>query len=697
MDRAHFLQVSNAFPEALILVSSCGDVLAANNSAVRQLGIPKCPCNGTRLEQFVENTPEELQQLLKTWRRSRSAVPAPLKWASSTLREGNWRCEGFLSELASPDAPACVIVRCVAGKAHASQFIALNRELDRQRITLRKLQQSRDALEQEHEKAIVTLSSIGDAVITTDCKGVIEYLNPVAEKLTGWRNDEAAGQPLTGVFNIVNELTRKPAVNPVERCLERQAIVGLANHTALIAKDGTEYVIEDSAAPIRARHGGILGVVLVFRDVTDERLASRQLEYLAQHDILTGLKNRYFFEQQLKQAVQVAARGRVQHALLYIDMDKFKLVNDSAGHSAGDELLVELGRVLSGRLRQGDILARLGGDEFGILLDNVSGEQALTIAADYVGTMQGFRFTWDGESYDITPSIGVAIINQNTASTAEVMRQADIACYVCKGSGGNRYHLYDERDQAALSTLGELNLVRDIKDALAEDRFTLYFQPVVRVSDGAVQMYEVLLRMLDKSGGIVNPATFIPPAERYGLMPLLDQWVVSKVFSLLRRQRERDLCLTVNLSGCSLGDRDLMTLIQENLATLDLAPGALIFEVTETVAVGHLEKAGEFMRELTNMGCYFALDDFGTGFSSFAYLKHMPVRYVKIDGTFVKDIMIDPVDQAMVRSINQIAHSLGKETIAEFVESDDILEKLRLFGVDYAQGYGIGRPSPHID
>ena len=696
MDRTHFLRFSNAFPEALILLSGSGEVLAANASAARQLGIPRCPPDGTRLEQFVDNTAEELGGLLKTWRRSRNAIPAALKWASATLGEANWRCEGFLSQVASRDAPARVIVRCTAGKAHASQFIALNRELDRQRITLRTLQESRDALEKEHEKAIVTLSSIGDAVITTDCNGIVEYLNPVAEKLTGWSNDEAGGEPLTRVFNIVNELTRKPAVNPVERCLEQQAIVGLANHTVLIAKDGTEYVIEDSAAPIRARHGSILGVVLVFRDVTDERLASRQLEYLAQHDTLTGLKNRYFFEQELKQALQVAARGRVQHALLYIDMDKFKVVNDSAGHSAGDELLVELARILSGRLRQGDILARLGGDEFGILLDDVSDEQALAIAADYIRTMQGVRFSWDTESYDITPSIGVAIIDQTTASAAEIMRQADIACYVCKENGGNRYHLYDQRDQAALSTLGELNLVRDMRDALAQDRFTLYFQPVVRVSDGAVQMHEVLLRMLDRNDGIVNPATFIPPAERYGLMPLLDQWVVSKVFELLRSECDRNLCLTVNLSGCSLGDCDLMALIRKNLARFELTPGELIFEVTETAAVGHLEKAGEFMRELSDMGCHFALDDFGTGFSSFAYLKHMPVRYVKIDGTFVKDIVMDPVDQAMVRSINQIAHSLGMETIAEFVESDTILEKLGLFGVDYAQGYAIGRTGPQI-
>mgnify|MGYP000125571378 FL=1 len=696
MDCTHFLQFSNAFPEALILLSGSGEVLAANASAARQLGIPRRPPDGTRLEQFVDNSAEEVGRLLKTWRRSRSAIPAALKWARGTPGQARWRCEGFLSQVASRDAPARVIVRCTAGSAHASKFIALNRELDRQRITLRKLQESRNALETEHEKATVTLSSIGDAVITTDCDGVVEYLNPVAETLTGWCNSEAAGQPLTRVFNVVDELTREPAANPLERCLAQQAIIALTNHATLVAKDGTEYVIEDSAAPIRAPHGGILGVVLVFRDVTDQRLASRQLEYLAQHDTLTGLKNRYFFEQELSQAVQVAARGRVQHALLYIDMDKFKVVNDSAGHSAGDELLVELARMLSGRLRQGDILARLGGDEFGILLDDVSDEQALGIAADYIRTMQGFRFSWDAESYDITPSIGVAIIDQTTVSTAEIMRQADIACYVCKENGGNRYHLYDQRDQAALSTLGELNLVRDIRDALAEDRFTLYFQPVVRVSDGSVRMHEVLLRMLDRGGGVVNPATFIPPAERYGLMPLLDQWVVGKVFDLLRSECDRNLCLTVNLSGCSLGDCDLMALIRNNLALLELTAGELIFEVTETAAVGHLETAGEFMRELTEMGCHFALDDFGTGFSSFAYLKHMPVRYVKIDGAFVKDIVMDPVDQAMVRSINQIAHSLGKETIAEFVESDAILEKLSRFGVDYAQGYAIGRPGPQI-
>lgn len=698
MHTASFLLLADALPEVLVLLSSSGDVIVANQAGVTQLGLPGEGSKPAHLSNFIANTPEQLEQMLKLCRRTRKPLPVPIRWCKKAASEGKWRCEGFLLKPVNGDDQVYIVLRCILGRAPASEFLSLNRELNKQQSMLQKLQDSRAELEKEHEKAVVTLSSIGDAVITTDTEGVIEYQNPIAEQLTGWSNAEAIGHPLTEVFNIINELTRKPVLDPVMRCLQHGQIVGLANHTILLSKDGAEHVIEDSAAPIRTTHDGILGAVLVFRDVTDDRLARRQLEYLAQHDTLTGLKNRYFFEQELKQAVQVAGRGRIQHALLYIDMDQFKVVNDTAGHGAGDELLVELAQIFSRRVRQGDILARLGGDEFGVMLDDVTPKQASEIAASYIKTLSGFRFSWEGKNYDITPSIGIAILDNNTVSTAEAMRQADIACYVSKQAGGNRYHMYNEDDELALSSVGELNLVHDIREALLANRFTLYFQPIIKLTDGSVQMHEVLLRMLDKQGEIVNPATFIPIAERYGLMPAVDRWVVAKVFDLINENndRGRNLCLTINLSGASIGDPELMTLIKDSFIEQDLPTGAVIFEVTETAAVGHIEKAGEFIRELREVGCYFALDDFGTGFSSFAYLKHMPVDYVKIDGTFVKDIVVDPVDQAMVRSINQIAHSLGKETIAEFVEDEDILDKLRSFGVNYAQGYHIGRPGPTI-
>jgi len=329
------------------------------------------------------------------------------------------------------------------------------------------------------------------------------------------------------------------------------------------------------------------------------------------------------------------------------------------------------------------------------LLSNVGQEAALETAAAFVRAMKDFRFSREGFSYEISTSIGIAMVDAKTVSPAEVLRQADIACFVAKQQGRNCYHMYSEGEEGAdLITVGEMSLVSQIREALAGNQFTLYFQPIVRIDDGSVALYEVLVRMIDKDGELMPPSIFIPVAERYGLMTAIDYWVVSGALRALKQRHARGerLRFTINLSGVSLGDAELLALIKREAGGLE--PGCLVFEVTETAAVAHMEKAGTFMRELKEIGCRFALDDFGTGFSSFAYLKYLPVDYLKIDGTFVRDIVTDPVDQAMVRSINQIAHSLGKQTIAEFVESAAVLDRLAAFGVNYAQGYHVGGPAP---
>ncbi|MEF8792361.1 putative bifunctional diguanylate cyclase/phosphodiesterase [Thiohalorhabdus sp.] len=488
------------------------------------------------------------------------------------------------------------------------------------------------------------------------------------------------------------------APDPVARSLREGHIVGLGNHTALLSKSGREYVIEDSAASIRLGNSPAYGAVLVFRDVTGERLARQKLEYLGHNDNLTGLHNRHFFEQELERVVHRANRGGGPFAMVYLDLDQFKLVNDTAGHGAGDELLVQIGGILARRVRREDVLARLGGDEFGVLVYDVGQAGAMRVAEDLLKGLQDFRFHGEERTYDVGGSAGVALIDEHTGSAAEVMRNADIACYLAKREKPGCCHLFSAEDESAIATVGEMRLVNEITEALEANRFSFNYQPIVRATDGGVVHYEIMLRLLDRHGDPVPPAEFIAAAERYGLMVQVDRWGIDHALAELGGwlQGGWDLTLTINLSGTSIGDPDILTRIQEALQAHRIPEGRVIFEVTETAAVARIEKAGAFMRQLRHSGCRFALDDFGTGFSSFDYLKYLPVDYLKIDGTFIGDLATDPVDKAMVASISQIAESLGMQTVAEFVESPEVFALLESYEVDLAQGFHISRPIPSL-
>ena len=691
-----FIKLADSLPEALLLLDGTGKILAINKRAADFLNT-KSPKSNTHIGGFLDTSPVELAAMLKTWRRTRSPIPAPIKWKHDFLiGKPTIQCQGFLLEPASCPEDTQVILRCVIGKSLSSHFVALNGELRKQSNLLRRLQQSQSALEKEHEKALVTLSSIGDAVITTDAEGNIEFLNPVAEQLTGWMASDAAGESVGRVFVIINEVTRMPATDPVRKCLARGKIVELDNHTVLISKSKTEYVIEDSAAPIRNLREEIIGVVLVFRDVTSDRLARRRLEYLAQHDPLTGLSNRFFFEQQLDHTVAMASRGKYSAALLYIDLDEFKIINDSAGHAAGDELLVEVARCLTERVRQGDTLARLGGDEFGVVLENISQKEVEKVSASFLQSLDELKFHWDDGQFDITCSIGVALIENSVGSSAEAMRQADIACYVAKQQGRNQFHIYTSDDESKIASLSEIGILNEIKDAIQHDKFCLYFQPIIELSTEKVLFHEVLIRLQRADGTLVQPGNFIAVAERYGLMQKVDEWVIEKVFHMIANEPDSSFCLNVNLSGVSIGSNKIFAILHDLSKLYPDVAKRLVLEITETTAVTQLDKANKLIEELRNLGLRFALDDFGTGFSSFAYLKHLPVDFVKIDGAFVKDVAIDPVDQAMVRSINHIAHSLGLKTVAEYVENQEIKDILTEVGVDFLQGYFIGMPDPKM-
>lgn len=564
-------------------------------------------------------------------------------------------------------------------------------------ITERK--QMEEELFHQKELAQVTLHSIGDAVITTDATGKIEYFNPVAEILTGWSQQEAQGLPLAEVFIIFHETTRKPAENPVEKALQSGQIVSLANNTVLITRDGREIAIDDSAAPIRDHYNQIVGAVMVFHDVTQNRSLSRQISWQASHDSLTGLVNRHEFEQCLEQAVNDARTHNLEHALCYLDLDQFKIVNDTCGHAAGDELLRQVTTLLQTKIRQTDVLARLGGDEFGALLYQCSLEQAIGVAEVMRSAIQEFRFVWQDNIFSIGVSIGLVEINANSENRVSLLSHADAACYAAKNKGRNRVHIFQSDDEELLQQRGEMQWVSRITKALAENRFCLYSQIIAAIAPTATQEthYEILLRLRDEKGNLVAPMAFIPAAERYNLMPTIDRWVIETLFkSWSLAEHDSKTIYAINLSGTTINDDQFISFLREQFALYQVPPESICFEITETVAIANLTKASQFIRELQRYGCRFSLDDFGSGMSSFAYLKTLPVDYLKIDGGFIKNIVENSVDDAMVEAIARIGNVMGVKTIAEFVENDAILQRIKTLGVDYAQGYGVAKPRPLV-
>lgn len=551
-----------------------------------------------------------------------------------------------------------------------------------------------ETLYAERERALVTLRSIGDGVITTRADGTIDYLNPVASELTGWGNDEAHGRSVDEVFVIVNEITRNLQQSPIERCLSQNKVVGLGNHSLLVSREGREVSIEDSAAPIRNDNGEILGAVLVFHDVTQARLMQREIEHQAMHDSLTGLWSRTAFDRRLADLTEQAMAGDGHHALVYIDLDQFKVVNDTVGHLAGDELLKQVALLMGKTVRESDILARLGGDEFGLLLVGCGIEQAVRVAEKMRSEIAEFRFTWEGHSFQVGASLGIALIDQDLPDP-NALSLADLACYSAKDQGRNRLHVYQPDDQELSERRSEMQWVTRVKHALDHQRLVLYSQRIAPLGDnGEADNREILIRMLDADDNIVPPAKFIPAAERYGLMSRVDAFVVTQAFRWLGLPENQQSRLSVNLSGRSLGNQQILQQIEGFLDKHPQLGAQLCFEITETAAIGNLREAMAFIDKLKRRQVSFALDDFGSGLSSFSYLKTLPVDYLKIDGCFVRDLIDDPVDAAMVEAIAKVSREMGIKTIAEFVENERIRKRLVEIGVDYAQGYGIERPRP---
>jgi diguanylate cyclase (GGDEF)-like protein/PAS domain S-box-containing protein len=561
-----------------------------------------------------------------------------------------------------------------------------------------RLKQAQTELNAEKERALVTLAAIADGVISTNAEGLIDYINPVAETLTGCEATRALGRPLTEVFRVIDEDTRQLAEDPVRQCLRSRRVHRIPGHPILLsAGDRAEYSIEARVAPIFDEQAQLTGTALVFHDVTELRGLAREMSYQAAHDMLTGLVNRREFEMRTEAAIQTARREGLTHALCYLDIDQFKVVNDTCGHVAGDELIKQLAGRLQGRIRESDTLARLGGDEFGVLLEACPQSKAVEIAEELRELVRSHRYEWEGHRFDLSVSIGVVAITKDGGGLAELLSAADSACYVAKDQGRNRVHVFDSEDTALLEHHSHMRWVPRLQGALDEDRFELYCQRIAPMApvEGKVDYHEILVRMRE-DGQLVAPGMFIAAAERYHLMPAIDRWVVRRALQMLAgraRWAERDL-FAINLSGHTLSDESFLEFVIDELEHAGIEPRRLCFEITETAAVANLRSAQHFIHTLRRHGCAFALDDFGSGLSSFAYLKRLPVDYLKIDGRFVKDIVSDTMDHAMVEAINQLGHIVGVSTIAEFVENAEILAHLERLGVDYAQGFGVHKPEP---
>lgn len=563
--------------------------------------------------------------------------------------------------------------------------------------------QAANILQTERIKAHTTLESIGEGVITTNELAIITYINPTASRLTGYSYEESVGKPLHTIFNAYIEQEDEQTTYPIDSCLQHGHVVRHDALLKLLRKDGEEFIIRDTATPIRDHNNAVIGAVVVFDDFSTLHAMAEKLVYQAAHDDLTGLFNRREFENQLDLAINETQQLLTQHTVFFIDLDQFKVINDTCGHAAGDQLLKQVSQLFKSKLREHDIIARLGGDEFGIILRDCREEKALDLANSLLDLLHSFVFYWGNQQFNIGACIGIVCLDQKFINTSDVMMAADSACYLAKESGRNKLHIYTPTDKDQQKRRSEIKWVQHLKNALDTNQFMLYAQKIhpLNQTDQPAH-YEILLR-LNQDNNIFSPGTFMTVAERYNLMPEIDRWVIQALFSRLRhmnasttRQFE-PIRFNINLSGQSLTHEDFQNFVYDRVMACKIDHSLITFEITETATIANMAHAIEFMKTLKDMGCRFALDDFGSGLSSFGYLTSLPLDYIKIDGKIVRDIVSNPINMTIVESINQIAHIMGLKTIAEFAESDGIITRLRDCGIDFIQGYHVHTPSPLDD
>ncbi|MGI9227364.1 MAG: EAL domain-containing protein, partial [Gammaproteobacteria bacterium] len=547
--------------------------------------------------------------------------------------------------------------------------------------------------------------SIVDAVITTNDRGEVQYINEAAKRFLNVTEQEARGKHIDRILNLYEEESDRRTENPIISCLSNRENSNQKRNADIVTKAGAKFTVQVMATPLISQVGKIYGAVLVMNDVTNLRTLSRRLRYQASHDSLTRLINRSEFERKVRKAILDAKTKRNNSALIYIDLDRFKMINDLFGHAAGDELLIQFSNLVKSNLRDSDILARLGGDEFALLLRGCSLKLAEEKAHEVLNTIQEYKFIWEQKSFNVEASMGVAEINEKCFDLSYILSSVDSACYLAKESGRNCVRVFREGDEEINHRRGQERWLQRFDKALNDGRLVVTAQSIINIkADKDINIdkngFEILIRMQDDTGRLVPPNAFLPAVERYNRAPKLDRWILSHVLNLLAEHPEVMLQLdkcSITLSGQSLVSEGFLPFIMAQLREFEIDPSKICFEITETAAIANLNQATSFVQSLKDLGCYFALDDFGSGLSSFAYLKTLPVDYLKIDGMFVKDIHHDDVSRAMVNAINDMGHVLGKQTIAEYVENENILNVLKEIGVDYAQGFHSGRPEPILE
>jgi len=555
------------------------------------------------------------------------------------------------------------------------------------------------SLSRSKRQAQYTLESISEGVITTDNDGRIDYMNLSAESLIGTNRDDAAGHRIGELFTLVDDADRRPLGDPVERCLAMRRRVNMGRRALMISPDGEqEHSVEITASPIRGPGNSISGTVVVFHDVSEIRGLTRKMSYQATHDPLTGLINRREFERRLDEAMDAAHAEEAVHMLFYMDLDRFKAVNDSCGHLAGDNMLREVAGLIKEEVRDSDFVGRLGGDEFGAILIGCPIEKSRQIATDICSAIADYRFVWKDKIFNIGISIGLVEISHVSGSIQDVMSAADSACYVAKQQGRGQMHVYSARDEAIARERGDIQWLRQLQEALHEDKFQLAVQPILAMS-GAIDRgpaAEILIRLPDNRGRIADTAEFLRPAERYQLMPEIDRWVVSATLAAITGGEIKlagNRSCAINLSGQTLADEAFLGFVVDALDRSGVPPASVCFEVTETAILSNVQHAQRFIEVLHGIGCEFSLDDFGSGLGSFSSLKHLPIDYLKIDGTYTRNLESDLVNQEMVAAMIKLARTMQFRVVAEQVEQQEDFDWLRNIGIDYIQGHFVDPPA----
>ncbi|NNF17893.1 MAG: EAL domain-containing protein [Gammaproteobacteria bacterium] len=662
------------------------EIIYANPKAAAKRGMRQQDLTTSSIRELIH--PSHRKQALEVFRRRLAGEDVPSRYEMKLLnRDGS----GFWVEVSD------VVIEYQGKPAILTAAFDITHRRDAEQ----KLLAARD-------RAQVTLASITDGVLTTDHEGAIDFANEAAVKMIALKPQEIIGNKLGAIINLVDETDRKPFADPVETAIRESRSVSLGRKALLLAADGAEHFVEVTVNPMAlddahdTTHTHVnaqVGCVVVLHDVTELRGLARQMSYQASHDALTGLTNRREFERRLGELIEVSHEHSTTHVVCYMDLDGFKAVNDTSGHTAGDNMLRQLANLIKEQVRDSDMVARLGGDEFGMLLVGCPLEKARQIADDVCTAVRDYRFVWRDQVFNVGVSIGLVEISHESGEVEDVISAADSACYVAKQSGRSRVHVYSAKDEVLARRKGEIAWLQLLQRALKDNNFVLYAQPIVPMDNrkNTGPGVEILLRMRNERGAIVGPGEFLKAAQRYHLLTAIDRWVVRNVLTALGTEAlrlEAGKRCAINLSGQTLGDSQFLEYVVECLDESGVAPELICFELAESSVITNMSHAQRFVAVLHSMGCQFALDDFGSGLGSFSNLRNLKMDYLKIDGGFNRGIANDKVNQAMVTAIVKLARSLDIMVIAEQVDSKASLDTLRYIGVDFVQGYYTGEPAP---